>query len=78
LVLAGNDRLLARVDREGSGIASHLPLSIADRDIRFIRIGVSIDSVFARTVDREGEVRSIDLKILIAIQPANAYVQTSL
>src|SRR5260370_17610805 len=72
LILACNHRLLPRVDRERTGIAGNLPLSVTNGYVRLVGIGIGIDSILARTINREPTVWVVDLEVFTTVKPANA------
>jgi hypothetical protein len=61
LILACNHCLLPRVDWEGADIAGNLRLSGTYGNVRLVRIGIGIDPILARTINRERQVRGIHL-----------------
>src|SRR5260370_9489332 len=71
LILACNHRLLPRVDRERTGIAGNLPLSVTNGYVCLEGIGIGIDSILAGTINQELKVCGLDLEVFTTVNPAN-------
>jgi hypothetical protein len=78
LILSGQHGLLACMHRESPIIARDFAIAGSHCDIGLIIFGIRIDTVIARAQYREGQVGSVHLKALLALQLAHPDTETAL